>query len=111
MISLTGKGVPVILLLFNAGPLNISWADQSPDVAAIMECFFPAQATGEALRRVILNDGEGAVPAARLPVTWPMTASQVTSTTCILGRRGEENIVFTLVQCYFTHLATASFWV
>ncbi|XP_046572490.1 beta-D-xylosidase 1-like isoform X2 [Haliotis rubra] len=62
---------PVVLLMFNAGPLNITMADASPQVAAILECFFPAQATGEALRRVLTMDGPGSVPAARLPYTWP----------------------------------------
>ncbi|XP_067676794.1 uncharacterized protein [Haliotis asinina] len=62
---------PIVLLMFNAGPLNITMADASPQVAAILECFFPAQATGEALRRVLTMDGPGSVPAARLPYTWP----------------------------------------
>ncbi|XP_046325808.1 beta-D-xylosidase 1-like [Haliotis rufescens] len=62
---------PIVLLLFNAGPLNITMADANPQVAAILECFFPAQATGEALRRVLTMDGPGSVPAARLPYTWP----------------------------------------
>ncbi|XP_046354043.2 probable beta-D-xylosidase 2 [Haliotis rufescens] len=65
------SGAKVILLLFNAGPLNITWAVDSPKVQAIMELFFPAQATGEALRRVLLAEGPKSVPAARLPVTWP----------------------------------------
>ncbi|XP_046550191.1 probable beta-D-xylosidase 2 [Haliotis rubra] len=65
-------GAKVILLLFNAGPLNITWAVESPKVHAIMELFFPAQATGEALRRVLLAEGPNSVPAGRLPITWPM---------------------------------------
>ncbi|KAK7108534.1 uncharacterized protein [Littorina saxatilis] len=69
--------VPIILLLFNAGPVNISFAHHDPRVSAILECFFPAQATGEALRHVLLNDVEGAVPAGRLPYTWPLLASQI----------------------------------
>ncbi|KAK7108563.1 hypothetical protein V1264_016285 [Littorina saxatilis] len=68
---------PVVVILFNAGPVNISFADVDPRVAAILECFFPAQATGEALRHVLLNDVKGAVPAGRLPYTWPMLASQI----------------------------------
>ena len=32
-----------MLLLFNAGPLNISWAKDNVD--AIIECFLPAQVT------------------------------------------------------------------
>ena len=66
-----------MLLLFHAGPVNISFADQNPRVDAILECFFPAQATGEALRHVLLNDVKGSSPAGRLPYTWPMVASQV----------------------------------
>ncbi len=75
--SADGTPVPVILLLFNAGPLDISWAVQSQRVSAILECFFPAQATGEALWRVLHNQGEGANPAARLPNTWPASVGQV----------------------------------
>ncbi|XP_071112668.1 uncharacterized protein [Haliotis cracherodii] len=68
---------PVVLLLFNAGALNVTWADQSSDIAAILECFFPAQATGEALRRVTINEGPGSNPAGRLPATWPASEDQI----------------------------------
>lgn len=72
---------PIILLLFSAGPLNISVAKNSPMVGAIVLCFFPGQGTGEALRRVLAVGSDGTVwsPAARLPYTWPMTIDQVTS--------------------------------
>ena len=73
---------PVILLLFNAGPLNITWAIQNSAVPAIIACFFPAQGTGEALRRVFYNEGEAANPAARLPATWPMSLDGVCSFNC-----------------------------
>ncbi|XP_048239995.1 probable beta-D-xylosidase 5 [Haliotis rufescens] len=68
---------PVVLLLFNAGALNVTWADESSDIAAILECFFPAQATGEALRRVIINEGPSSNPAGRMPATWPATEDQI----------------------------------
>ena len=42
-----------------------------------MECFFPAQATGWALARTFMNQGEAAVPAGRLPATWPTNLQQV----------------------------------
>ncbi|XP_067674830.1 uncharacterized protein [Haliotis asinina] len=71
------NGTPVVLLLFNAGALNMTWADQSADIAAIMECFFPAQATGEALRRVMINEGPGSNPAGRMPATWPASEDQI----------------------------------
>ncbi|XP_077988489.1 uncharacterized protein LOC144442990 [Glandiceps talaboti] len=70
------KGKPVILLLFNAGPLDVSWAVNNDAVSAIVECFFPAQATGTALHRMFVNM-EGSNPAGRLPMTWPKSMNQV----------------------------------
>ncbi|XP_022105210.1 probable beta-D-xylosidase 5 isoform X2 [Acanthaster planci] len=70
------KGRPVVLLLFNAGPLDVTWADESPDVHAIVECWLPAQATGLAVARFMTNGPEGN-PAARLPYTWPATMEDV----------------------------------
>uniref|UniRef100_A0ABM5ES04 Fibronectin type III-like domain-containing protein n=1 Tax=Pogona vitticeps TaxID=103695 RepID=A0ABM5ES04_9SAUR len=69
-------GRPVILLLFNAGPLDISWAKAHNGVGAILACFFPAQATGLAIAKVLVGD-EGANPAGRLPATWPAGMHQV----------------------------------
>ncbi|XP_054855841.1 uncharacterized protein LOC129343576 isoform X4 [Eublepharis macularius] len=63
-------GRPVILLLFNACPLDISWAKSHDGVGAILACFFPAQATGLAIAKVLVA-AEGANPAGRLPATWP----------------------------------------
>ncbi len=67
----------MILLLFNAGPLDIMWAKLNSGVHVIIECFFPAQATGEALARTFMNEGEAANPAGRLPSTWPTNLQQV----------------------------------
>ncbi|XP_075709407.1 uncharacterized protein LOC142742989 isoform X2 [Rhinoderma darwinii] len=72
----SAAGRPVVLLLFNAGPLDISWAQNSTGVHAILECFFPAQAAGTAIAK-ILTGAEGANPAGRLPVTWPAGMEQV----------------------------------
>ncbi|XP_064381325.1 uncharacterized protein LOC112985776 [Dromaius novaehollandiae] len=69
-------GRPVVLLLFNAGPLDVSWARGHDGVGAILACFFPAQAAGLALARVLLGE-EGANPAGRLPATWPAGMHQV----------------------------------
>ena len=68
-----------MLLLFTAGPVDISWAKSSEGVSAIMQCFFPAQGTGEALLRVMMVNGNGTVqsPAARSPYTWPASMNQV----------------------------------
>ena len=67
----------MILLLFNAGPLDVSWAQASPDVQVIMECFISGQGTGDAIARMFMNQGEASVPAGRLPMTWPKDLSQV----------------------------------
>jgi beta-glucosidase len=72
----TAGNAPVILVLFNAGPLDVTWAQNNDHVVAILEMFFPAQATGEALRRILTNDGPAANPAGRLPATWPNSINQ-----------------------------------
>jgi len=67
---------PVILVLFNAGPLDVNWAQDNPRVVAIIEAFFPAQASGEALRMILQSEGPAANPAGRLPATWPANIEQ-----------------------------------
>jgi len=69
---------PIILLLFTAGPVNVSDAKNETNVGAIMLCFYPGQGAGEALRRVLAVAADGTVvsPAARLPYTWPESLLQ-----------------------------------
>ncbi|XP_041350992.1 probable beta-D-xylosidase 2 [Gigantopelta aegis] len=66
-----GKGAPLVVFLFNAGPMNLTWAYNNDDVSAMFEVFFPAQATGEAMGRILTSQQDGDVPAGRLPNTWP----------------------------------------
>ncbi|XP_013395228.1 probable beta-D-xylosidase 7 [Lingula anatina] len=73
------NGIPIVLLLFNAGPLEISAASLNDRVPVILECFFPGQATGEALRRVLWLEDPKANPAGRLPNSWPTYLNQVPS--------------------------------
>lgn len=54
----------------------MSWAQAHDGVGAILACFFPAQATGLAIARVLLGE-VGANPAGRLPATWPAGMHQV----------------------------------
>ena len=69
---------PIIVLLFTAGPVNVSEAKYNANVGAIILCFYPGQGAGEALRRVLVAaDGTVVSPAARLPFTWPATLAQV----------------------------------
>ncbi len=46
--------VPIVLVLFSAGPLNVSSADSADSVLAILQCTFPAQMAGLALYEVSL---------------------------------------------------------
>lgn len=73
---ISAAGRPVILLLFNAGPLDISWAKEQDGVGAIVACFFPAETTGLAVAKMLVG-AEGANPAGRLPATWPAGMDQV----------------------------------
>jgi len=74
---IAGDKAPLLLLLFNGDPVDVTFAQESPQVDAIMSCVYPAQATGEALYRVVTMTGPHAVPAARLPNTWPALLHQV----------------------------------
>lgn len=74
-------GSPVLLLVFSGGPVNISFADRDPRVAAIMQCFFPAQATGAALYNTLTLSVYKSSPSGRLPYTWYDTEDQIPSMT------------------------------
>ena len=75
---ISAKDTPMILVLFNAGPLDIAFAKLTPHTTAILEVFFPAQSTGKALYNVLTaSAGPDSVPAARLPATWPAHIEQV----------------------------------
>jgi len=74
---LSGREAPLLLLLFNAGPLDVTFAQESPEVNAIVACGYPAQATGEALYRILTGTGPHSVPAGRLAATWPAQLNQV----------------------------------
>ncbi|BFZ18922.1 hypothetical protein BsWGS_21961 [Bradybaena similaris] len=67
----------IVLVLFNAGPVNVSFAHESVRVDAILECFYPGQATGDALVKVLTNSDGKSSPAGRLSVTWPRYTSQL----------------------------------
>jgi beta-glucosidase len=71
------NGAPVVLLLFNAGPLSMD-PEVVSQLDAILEVFFPAQSAGEA----ILQTVQGTVnPAGRLPYTWELSIDQVPNIT------------------------------
>lgn len=67
-----------------------------------MQCFFPAQAAGNALRKVLLNEGPYSNPAARLPFTWHRDISQVHDTELTLHFiKTMENLFISIFNCVF----------
>ncbi|HZY62196.1 MAG TPA: beta-glucosidase BglX [Edaphobacter sp.] len=66
----TGK--PVVLVLLNGRPLNITWASQH--VPAILEAWYPGTEGGDAVAALLAGDAN---PGGKLPVTWPRSVGQV----------------------------------
>lgn len=66
----TGK--PVVLMLLNGRPLDITWA--SLHVPAILEMWYPGTEGGNAAADLISGDAN---PGGKLPVTWPRSVGQV----------------------------------
>jgi beta-glucosidase len=66
----TGK--PLVLVLLNGRPLNITWASQH--VPAILDVWYPGTEAGDAIADLLFGD---AVPGGKLPVTWPRSVGQV----------------------------------
>jgi beta-glucosidase len=66
----TGK--PVVLVLINGRPLNLSWA--STHVPAILEAWYPGTQGGNAIADILFG---GANPGGKLPVSWVRNAGQV----------------------------------
>lgn len=70
--AVVATGKPVVLVLLNGRPLDISWA--SSRVPAILEAWFPGSEGGHAVADVL----SGAVnPGGKLPVTWPRSTGHV----------------------------------
>ena len=66
----TGK--PVVLVLINGRPLDITWASQH--VPAILDAWYPGTEGGNAIPDLLFGD---AAPGGKLPVTWPRNVGQV----------------------------------
>jgi len=66
----TGK--PIVLVLLNARPLNITWA--SKNVPAILEAWYPGTEGGNAIADLLSGDAN---PGGKLPVAWPLTIGQI----------------------------------
>ncbi len=66
----TGK--PVVLVLLNARPLDITWA--SNHVPAILEAWYPGTEGGNAVADLLSGK---AVPGGHLPFAWPRSVGQI----------------------------------
>jgi beta-glucosidase len=66
----TGK--PIVLVLLNGRPLNITWA--SEHVPAILEAWYPGTEGGNAIADLLSGDAN---PGGKLPVAWPRSVGQI----------------------------------
>ena len=67
--AVVATGKPVVLVLENGRPLDISWA--SEHVPAILEAWYPGTEGGNAVADVLFG---GVNPGGKLPVSWPREA-------------------------------------
>jgi beta-glucosidase len=65
----TGK--PLVLVLINGRPLDISWAVEH--VPAILEAWYPGSQGGNGIADVLFGDAN---PSGHLPVSWPRSTGQ-----------------------------------
>jgi len=70
--SVVATGKPVVLILLNGRPLNITWAAEH--VPAILEAWYPGTQAGNAIANLLFGK---AVPGGKLPFTWPRNVGQV----------------------------------
>jgi beta-glucosidase len=70
--AIVATGKPVVLLLINGRPLDISWAAEH--VAAILEAWYPGTQGGNGVADVLFGD---VTPGGHLPVSWPRSTGQV----------------------------------
>lgn len=64
-------GKPVVLVLINGRPLDISWA--AAHVASIIEAWIPGEQGGAAIADVLFGEIN---PGGKLPVSWPRSVGQ-----------------------------------
>jgi beta-glucosidase len=70
--SVSALGKPLVLVLVNGRPLDISWAAEH--VPAIVEAWYPGSQGGNAVADVLFGDAN---PGGHLPVSWPRSTGQV----------------------------------
>ena len=69
--AVVATGKPVVLVLINGRPLNISWAAEH--LGAILVAWEPGNQGGNAVADILFGDAN---PGGKLTVTWPRSAGQ-----------------------------------
>lgn len=70
--AVAATGTPVVLVLVQGRPLDISWA--SDNIPAIINAWYPGEQGGYAIADVLFGDYN---PAGRLPVSYPRSEGQL----------------------------------
>jgi len=70
--AVVALGKPVVLVLVNGRPLDISWAAEH--VPAILEVWYPGSQGGNGVADILFGDAN---PAGHLPVSWPRSTGQL----------------------------------
>lgn len=70
--TIADLGKPLVLVLVNGRPLDLSWA--ATNISAILEAWHPGAEGGNAIADILYGD---ATPGGKLPVTWPRSAGQI----------------------------------
>jgi beta-glucosidase len=70
--EIVALGKPTVLVLLSGSALSVNWADEH--VRAIVQAWYPGQATGQALADILFGDYS---PAGRLPITFPRSLADV----------------------------------
>jgi beta-glucosidase len=67
--AVAALGKPLVLVLINGRPLDISWAAEH--VPAILEAWYPGSQGGNGIADLLFGDAN---PAGHLPVSWPRSS-------------------------------------
>ena len=70
--AVCATGKPVVLVLIQGRPLNITWADEH--VPAILNAWYPGAKGGLAIANILFGE---TCPSGHLPVTYPRSAGQL----------------------------------
>jgi beta-glucosidase len=72
MEAVVATGKPVVLVLVNGRPLDITWA--SSHAPAILEAWHPGMEGGHAIADLLFGDAD---PGGHLPFSWPRNTGQI----------------------------------